>query len=85
MLFDFNKSVNSILNLIVAYKQKLQNTNDRALSSVSLSQSGVMSQAKNIAFIGQTLDSNLNLETSKLKKKIKKFIKFFFLKLKLLY
>ena len=73
-MFGFNKSVNSILNLIVAYKQKLQNTNERATSSMSLSQPGIMSQAKNIAFSqsqSQSLDPNQNIDTSK-KIKIKK-------------
>lgn len=76
MLFGFNKSVNSILNLIVAYKQKLQNTNDRTLSSVSLSYPGVMSQAKNVASSTQSLDSNQNLETGKFKNKKKKLTKY---------
>lgn len=76
MMFGFNKSVNSILNLIVAYKQKLQNTNERAASSISLSQPGVMSQAKNMAFMSnsQSLDSIQNLDNSNNILKI--FVKF---------
>lgn len=70
ILYGFNYSVNSLLNLIMVYKQKLASPNEnmstRSSSAMSLSQPVLVNTAKNAANPNQNVENWSTFETASL-------------------